>query len=99
MTAKKPLGLYAGDVEGFTNGDFIDILYGGTGGANKLDAYNNLSPLTTKGDVIVYTGTSNVRQAVGVDGSVLVADSTQTNGVKWAVNPSVGGRSFLLMGA
>ena len=39
--------------------------------------------MTTKGDIIVYTGTAPVRQAVGSDGQVMVADSSQTNGIKW----------------
>jgi hypothetical protein len=49
---------------------------------------NNLLPqlnaLTQKGDLYVYTGSSLVRQAVGSNGQVLTADSTQSNGIKWA---------------
>ena len=40
------------------------------------------SPLTTKGDLFVY-GTSATRLPVGSNGQVLLADSTQTLGVKW----------------
>lgn len=42
------------------------------------------NPMTTLGDVIV-GGASGVpeRQAVGADGTVLMADSTQTYGIKW----------------
>jgi hypothetical protein len=39
---------------------------------------------TTKGDLLVYNGTTWVRRAVGTDGQVLTADSTQSDGVKWA---------------
>ena len=41
------------------------------------------SPLTTKGDLYVY-GTGNTRLPIGTDGYVLVADSTQSTGLKWA---------------
>jgi hypothetical protein len=41
-----------------------------------------VSPLTTKGDVMVY-GSSNVRLPVGSDGQILTADSAQTTGVAW----------------
>ena len=41
------------------------------------------SPLTTKGDIWVY-GTTNDRLPVGTDGYMLVADSTQPLGLKYA---------------
>ena len=40
--------------------------------------------LTTKGDVLVTTGSVLNRLAVGSDGQALVADTASTNGVKWA---------------
>lgn len=41
--------------------------------------------LTTKGDIYVATGAATVvRQAVGTNNQALVADSAQTNGIKWA---------------
>ena len=42
------------------------------------------STLTTKGDVLVHTGSAHARQGVGANNTLLVADSAQTNGVKWA---------------
>lgn len=45
------------------------------------------SPLTTKGDVWVYTST-DARLAVGIDGYSLRSDSTQTAGVAWS--PAIG---------
>jgi len=45
------------------------------------------SPLTTKGDVWVYSNT-NTRLPVGTDGYVLAADSNETTGLKWTANDS-----------
>ena len=42
--------------------------------------------LTTKGDVLGY-GAAPARLGVGADGQVLMADSTQTVGVKWGQGP------------
>lgn len=43
-----------------------------------------LGALTTKGDVLTHTGAAHVRQGVGANNTILVADSAQTNGLKWA---------------
>lgn len=45
------------------------------------------SPLTTKGDIYVYSVT-NTRLPVGTNGFQLVADSTQTTGLKWIAQVS-----------
>jgi len=42
------------------------------------------STLTTKGDLLVHTGSVHARQSVGTNNHVLTADSAETNGVKWA---------------
>ena len=52
--------------------------------ANPSSAFDNISPLTTKGDLLVRTASGNVRLAAGPDTQVLTADSTQPEGVKWA---------------
>jgi hypothetical protein len=52
------------------------------------------SPLTTKGDIYTHTASVDARLAVGVDGSVLTADSTQATGIKWA---SAGGSGGLVL--
>lgn len=41
------------------------------------------STLTTKGDLLGYTGTATARQPVGSNGQILFADSTKTTGVDW----------------
>lgn len=63
----------------------LSIAKGGTGQTTQTAAFDALDPLTTKGDIIVHDGTNSVRQAVGTNNYVLTADSTQTNGVKWAL--------------
>jgi hypothetical protein len=55
------------------------LAYFSTGGAS--------SPLTTKGDLYGYSS-ADARIPVGSDGQVLVADSAQTLGVKWAAGGS-----------
>jgi hypothetical protein len=53
------------------------------------------SLVTAKGDLIVATGSGVVtNQAVGTNGQVLTADSTEADGVKWAT-PSSGGMTLL----
>lgn len=62
----------------------LPIANGGTNGATAVAGFDNLSPLTTKGDVIVYSGTHNVRLGVGANNTALVANTGATNGVNWA---------------
>ena len=56
--------------------------------AVDFDEANNLVNLpTTKGDILAATGAGAMaRVAVGSNNAFLVADSTQTAGVKWATN-------------
>lgn len=42
------------------------------------------STFTTKGDLATFDGTTFARQGVGSNNQVLVADSAQSNGIKWA---------------
>lgn len=64
--------------------DQVSISQGGTGQSSALSAFNALSPLTTKGDILTRNGTDNIRVAVGNDGEMIMADSTQSSGIKWA---------------
>lgn len=58
--------------------------------AEELDEANvavtkTVGVVTTKGDLLVATGSQALaRQAAGANDTVLVADSAQTNGIKWA---------------
>lgn len=60
------------------------IANGGTGQTTQTAAFDALSPLTTKGDLVVNDGTNDIRLAVGANDYVLTADSSQASGVKWA---------------
>lgn len=73
----------------------ICILTSGTTAASWSYSYGTLiagasSPLTTKGDIYVYS-TTNDRLAVGTNDYVLTADSTQATGLKWAAAGGGGG--------
>jgi len=53
--------------------------------ANDADEANEVvSKLTTKGDLLVTSGSALNRLAVGTDGQALVASAAATNGVTWA---------------
>jgi hypothetical protein len=54
------------------------------------------STITTKGDLIVGTGSGTfIRQGVGANGTVLTADSAEADGVKWAA--AAGGGALTLI--
>lgn len=48
------------------------------------------SELTSKGDSLTHDGGTIVREAVGADGTFLMADSTEDSGRRWAEPPSLG---------
>jgi hypothetical protein len=57
--------------------------------ANDADEANEVvSKLTTKGDLLVTSGSALNRLGVGTNGFVLTADSSATNGLTWAVAAS-----------
>jgi hypothetical protein len=49
----------------------LAIARGGTGGASATAAFDNLSPVTTQGDIIVRGASNNERLAAGSNGQVL----------------------------
>jgi len=60
-----------------------------------LDSKVDKSTLTTKGDLYVATASATIaRQGIGSDGQILVADSSQTNGLKWSTIS--GGVNYIL---
>lgn len=58
--------------------------------ANTLTSFNNISPLTTKGDLLTHNSTNNIRVGVGSDGALLQANSGVAAGIQWttAVYPT-----------
>lgn len=55
--------------------------------ASKTTAFNNLSPLTTKGDIIWQNGSNNVRLAVGSLNQILVVGASSA--LTWVNNPGL----------
>ena len=92
--AYSPRTITAGTGITITNGDGVSgnptiaitspiaISLGGTNATTASAAFTNLSPLTTKGDIIGYS-TLPVRIGVGTNGQSLVADSTSSTGLTW----------------
>jgi hypothetical protein len=65
---------------------FPDVTFNAQGQATSAasNTFTGISPLTSKGDIIVHNGEEAVCLPVGRDDEVLVADSTQSTGLKWA---------------
>lgn len=55
---------------------------------NLQNQINKLDILTAKGDLLTFDGTNYQKLAVGTDGQVLSADSTQPKGIKWTTPAS-----------
>jgi hypothetical protein len=67
----------------------------GVGGHSHNEIAKSI--VTTKGDLIVGTGSGTVvRQGVGADGSVLIADSSQADGVNWAGTMQFAGKNRMI---
>jgi hypothetical protein len=65
-------------------GGTLAINKGGTGQTTALSAFNALSPLTAKGSILSHNGSNNVELPVGTNGQILIADSAQSSGLRWA---------------
>jgi hypothetical protein len=63
---------------------------------NQLTILEDFYAVTTnKGDIIVNDGIKNANLAIGADGYVLTADTTETLGIKWAPATGGGGGSIM----
>jgi hypothetical protein len=66
------------------------VVEGATATVNTHDVITK-EIFDAKGDLLVGTGSNTgTRVALGTNGYVLTADSSETNGVKWAAAPAVG---------
>ena len=63
--------------------DVIAVAQGGTGQATATAGFDALAPTTTKGDLIAYNGTDNIRFAAGTNGYYLKANSGTASGLEW----------------
>jgi hypothetical protein len=87
-------------ISALTAGDIVEVL--------SWTPYSVANALTTtivdaKGDLLVGTANDTIgRLAVGTNGFVLTADSTQTTGIKWSAAAATGATMsdvFMMMGA
>lgn len=62
-------------------GGVLTIAKGGTGQTTALTAFNALSPLTTRGDLLTRDATNNVRLAVGASARILQSNGTDPSWV------------------
>ncbi|CAL8461037.1 g568 [Coccomyxa elongata] len=60
-------------------------------GINSFGTLTSYSPENSRGDIAVHTGTTLARLPVGTVGSTLVADPTQTQGIRWGQVSSIPG--------
>jgi hypothetical protein len=65
-------------------GGTLGIAKGGTGQTTASAAFDALSPLAGKGSLLTRTVGGHTSLSVGTDGNVLVADSSQSSGLKWS---------------
>jgi hypothetical protein len=65
----------------------VPVTGGGTGATTASGGFANLSPQTTKGDLIGRTTSGAVRVPVGADGQVLTASSGSATGLAWSDLP------------
>jgi hypothetical protein len=62
--------------------------------SKKSNVITTYSPSNTRGDLIIHNSTTQVRLPIGIDGDMLVSDSTNANGIVWKTNYSFIGGSI-----
>ncbi len=66
----------------------LTLAQGGTNSNNRLQAFNTLTPQTTKGDLVAFDGANAVRFPTGNNNEVLIADGANNNGWRWGSTPA-----------
>lgn len=79
--------LDAGNVSAGT----LAIARGGTGQGTASDAFDALSPVTTRGDLIYRDATTNARLSIGSAGKFLLSDGTDPG---WSLIPAISSTYF-----
>ena len=79
-----------GTLVGVPDSDKTRLFFNTTGNVIQTIDSNSktstLNPLTTKGDITVHDGTTEVALPLGSDGQTLVVDSQETTGIKWTTS-------------
>lgn len=84
VTATAPIASSGGNAPNISLTGIVPIANGGTGAATAVAAFNALSPLTSKGDLLANDSTNDIRLAVGAsNGMVLSVDSSTATGLAW----------------
>lgn len=88
LNSGNPAHVLINDAQGRMSSEAqLSIARGGTGANNAADAFQALSPLTTKGDLLVHDGVASRRFPVGPAGYVPVSDPAASTGLRW-VSPA-----------
>ena len=84
-------------ISALTAGDIVEVLsWTPYSVANAL----TVTTIDAKGDLLVGTASDTIgRLAVGTNGYILTADSSQAQGIKWAAAPEAGFNPLMLLGA
>ncbi len=86
------ISITGGTITGITD---ITVADGGTGASTATIGFNNLSPLTTQGDMLYHNGTDNVRLAKGTASQALRMNSGAT-APEWYTGPN---RTLVTLGS
>jgi hypothetical protein len=85
VTATAPIASSGGNAPNISLTGIVPIANGGTGASTAITAFNALSPLTTKGDLLANDSTNDIRLAVGsTNGMVLRVNSATSSGLEWS---------------
>lgn len=76
---------------GFSPGDFLEKANNLSDVADIQAAFDNISPATAKGELVVNDGTNNAALPAGANGYLLYANSAAPEGVEWGVPPAGSG--------